>query len=186
MLYKIKLFFIVLLSCFLFQSCENDIQEVKAFFIKKNASVEMGKNISLIYSDSGKVILKLYADKMIKHLDENNQRLEFTDGITVDFYDNSGTINSHLVADYAVRIEETGKVIARENVVLNNFEGDTLKTDLLVWDSKKKKIYTDQFVKISTPDEVLYGFGFETDPSFTTYKLNEISGRMQIENLPGE
>ncbi len=177
-------FFIVILSVFSIISCQNDMNKVNEMFKERNAEIETGTEVELIYSDSGKVILKLRAPEMIRHLDPTNPRQEFLQGIDVDFYDNAGQVNSHLIADYAIRDESNSQVLARDNVVLYNLNGDTLKTDELIWDQKDEIIYSDQFVKISTPKEILYGFGFKTDPGFNTFELSEISGRMQVDNLP--
>ncbi len=182
--YKIFAFCFSFAACLSLAACKNDIKEVKALFVEKNADVEVGKGISLVYSDSGTVVLTLKAPTMLKYLDKHREKLEFPDGVTVDFYDKHGKLNSHLIADYAIRIKGEEKIIAQDNVVLYNFQGDTLRTDKLIWSEEKEKIYSDQFVKISTPREVLYGFGFETDPGFQNFKLREISGRMEVDKLP--
>lgn len=168
----------------LFYSCKNDLQEVNRFFNEQNEAIEKGKGIQLIYSDSARVLLKLDAPKMIRHTKGRGNNEVFPAGVKVKFYNNQGEVTAHLIADYAMRNPKHKQVVARDNVVLYNHEGDTLKTDELIWDSKNQKIFTDQFVRITTPKELLYGFGFETDPSFTTYKLKRISGRMQLDNLP--
>lgn len=169
---------------FLLLACNNDLDTVNALFEERNADQEIAENIELIYSDSGRVVLKLTAPHMVRYLDETDKKQEFPDGIDVDFYDRTGKVNSHLISDYAIREEMTDDVIARENVVLYNLDGDTLKTDELTWSQKENRIYSDQFVRISTPKEIIYGFGFEADPGFTQFSLDDISGTMEVDNLP--
>jgi hypothetical protein len=65
-------------------------------------------------------------------------------------------------------------------VVLTNVNGDTLKTELLNWDEYAQRIYTDQFVRISTKDEIIMGTGFESNPEFTKYKISQISGTISL------
>ena len=65
-------------------------------------------------------------------------------------------------------------------VVLVNVKGDTLRTELLNWDESKQLIYTDQFVRITTPDEIITGTGFESNAEFTKYKISKISGTFDL------
>lgn len=178
-LWTVMFFFFLITS-----ACKNDMKKLNEMFQERNSAIETGDDVELIYSDSGRVVLKLVADKMVRHLDPTRPRQEFPMGVMADFYDKEGSVTSYLIADYAIRDESNSQVVARENVILYNLTGDTLRTDELIWDQADENIYSDQFVRISTPKEILYGFGFRTDPSFNTFHLSEISGRMELENLP--
>ena len=68
---------------------------------------------------------------------------------------------------------------ARDSVVLKS-KKKKLETELLIWDEKKEKIYTNNDVIITTDNEVIYAKGFESDPNFSDYTLKKISGKMYI------
>ena len=85
-----------------------------------------------------------------------------------------------LEADYAIRYEETQLTIIRKDVVVINEDGEQLNTEELIWDPIKKIIYSDQFVRIRTADEILFGTGFEADQEFTRYKILNPEGTLNI------
>ena len=72
-------------------------------------------------------------------------------------------------------------MIARDSVVLKDKEGKMLNTELLNWDNKTSKIYTDKFVKITTASEILYGDGLEAEQDFSRYEIQNIKGRIKID-----
>ena len=72
-------------------------------------------------------------------------------------------------------------MIAKRNVEVVNIDGDTLKTEELIWDQKKKKIYSNTFVEIRTKSEIIYGEGLEADETFSNYTIKKITGTIQID-----
>jgi LPS export ABC transporter protein LptC len=71
-------------------------------------------------------------------------------------------------------------VEAKKNVVVINEKNEKLNTEHLIWNEKTKKIYSDEFVKITTPDEIIYGTGFEADQDFSRYKIMNIKGTITV------
>jgi hypothetical protein len=68
--------------------------------------------------------------------------------------------------------------------VVINEKGDKLNTEHLMWDKKKRMIYSNAFVKITTADEVIYGDGLEANESFTKYKITKIKGTINLKDIP--
>jgi LPS export ABC transporter protein LptC len=73
---------------------------------------------------------------------------------------------------------------ARNNVVVTNSKGETLNTEQLMWDERSEKLYSDVFVKITTPDQIIFGEGFESNQNFTQYRINKIKGTIKVKNNP--
>jgi hypothetical protein len=46
----------------------------------------------------------------------------------------------------------------------------------LVWNEKIQKFYTEKFVKITTPTQIIYGDGLESNQNFSEYKIINIKG----------
>ena len=65
-------------------------------------------------------------------------------------------------------------------MVVINEKGEQLNTEELIWDPVKMKIYSDQFVRIKTEDEILFGTGFEADQEFTRYRILNPEGTLNI------
>ena len=56
---------------------------------------------------------------------------------------------------------------ARNDVVVINYENEEqLNTENLVWDQRNKKIIANSFLKITTPDKVIYGDSLHAHESF--------------------
>jgi LPS export ABC transporter protein LptC len=87
---------------------------------------------------------------------------------------------TEMTAGYAVSYEGKGKMEARINVVVVNNKGETLKTQHLIWEEKTKKIYTHEFVTITTKEEILYGDGLESNQEFTKYRIKNIKGTIAV------
>lgn len=149
-------------------SCTNDLDQVDALVNEVNTSIDIGKDVSISYSDSARVKVIIEGPTLLKHNAVNNPIEEFPDGVTVSFLNSNGKPGSWLTAETAIRDPKKKKVFARGNVNFYNDKNDKLQSHELIWDEKDGRIYTDKFVKITRPmqGDTLYGIGFETDQDF--------------------
>lgn len=169
------------LSILLF-SCSNDLETIKEISIQNQPSfpVETIKDCEIIYSDSSKVRVLLNAAVMNRYNDEKKY-LELKDGLRVQFFDEKGKKESELLSDYAIIDEENDIMQAEKNVVVRNVNGDVLETETLNWSQKKQEIFTDDFIKITTQNEVIFGQGLVSNQNFTKYTINKIKGTISID-----
>ncbi len=165
--------------CVLLSSCENDLSKVKLYAKAENSPVETAKNIKIIYSDSAKVQVEVKAPQMDRYETENPY-FEMPKGLQATFFDDQLRVKSKMDADYGIRYEREQKMEARKNVVVVNERGEQLNTEHLIWDEKKEKLMSDEFVKITTKDEVIYGNGFEANQDFSKYKIFNVKGTFPI------
>ena len=70
---------------------------------------------------------------------------------------------------------------AQTNVIVTNKDGDQLNTEQLIWDQAKQTIFSEEFVKITTKEEIIYGDGFESNENFTQYRIKHIKGIISVE-----
>ncbi len=172
--------YILLSACTIFlASCENDIEKVKLLGIHEQSPVESAKNIKIIFSDSAKVEVELTAPVMNHYLSENPY-MEMPKGFRAIFYDESLQEKSRVTADYGIRYEHDLKMEARKNVVVINEKGEQLNTEHLIWDERREKLLSDEFVKITRKDEIIYGTGFEANQDFSKYKIFNIKGTISV------
>jgi hypothetical protein len=45
-----------------------------------------------------------------------------------------------------------------------------------MWDNGSQKLYSTEFVTITSPNEKIQGYGFESDQNLTNYKIFKVSG----------
>lgn len=157
-----------------FISCSTDINEVNAITNSEYLKKEEAKFVTILYSDSAQVKVRITADKMIRHLDRSDPRDEFPEGIFVEFLGESGKVYSWLEADRAVRYEKDNEVVAQGNARFYNRKNEMLTSTELIWNEGDQKLWTNKFVRISQPmkGDTSYGYGFEANEEFTLFKIN--------------
>lgn len=163
-----------------FTSCENSIEKIRLVTDAKTQPVESMEEIELLYSDSAIVKMKLTAPKMERFDDGKSPYVEMPDGMKVVFFDDDMQEESHITANYARRYETDGRVVTRDDVVVLNKKGEQLNTEQLIWDEKKRKLFSDEFVKITTANEIIYGEGLVADEDFLHYEIKNIKGTVQL------
>ncbi len=164
--------------------CENDIATVNKITAQREANLESGKEVEVLYSNMGHVKARINAPVVKRHKNERDPYTEMTDGVKMVFFDDSGKVQSDLSADYGRIDERTNQMVARNNVQVTSVLGDKLNTDELVWNENTRKISSDKFVKIQTKEEILYGDGFESNEDLTHYKIKQIRGRVKLKDNP--
>lgn len=166
-------------------SCQNEIPTVNELITGNKHPVETGQDVEIIYSDSAKIKMKLFAVQLDRFSGDKNY-IEMPKGMKMHFYNDSSKVSTQLKADYGIRYDDEGKMEAKKHVVVVNVKGDTLNTEHLIWDEHKGRVYTNAFVKIITSDEVIYGDGLESNEDFTKYKITKIKGMFNVADQEGQ
>jgi LPS export ABC transporter protein LptC len=137
-------------------------------------------NINALVSDSGQPQILITAPQQLEYEDGNRY---FNKGIKIDFYSVDTTQKpSRLTAKKCKYNKAKNIYTVTDNVVIqNHIEHKRLDTEVLHWDPTKHKIYTDKFVKITTPEELLTGTGLESNEDFSSYKILKVSGIFPLE-----
>jgi LPS export ABC transporter protein LptC len=134
------------------------------------------ENFEMIKSDSSIVKFRLNTPLMVEYDQEEDETpyTEFPKGVKIEQFGPNMKVNSKMTSDYAQYFEREGKWIAKNNVVVVNQKGDTLKTEELTWENKTGKIYSDKFVKIIGKDQIINGIGFESDQNMDNWQIKKI------------
>lgn len=179
-LYGITALFAVMLF-----SCENDMAVVNEITRRDTLPMVTSHNIVVLYSEKGIPQFTLKAPIAIIYAGDDAYQ-EFASGFHVVFFDSLQNIKSELSADYGISYEKRKLMEARRNVVVVNHEkNERMNTEHMIWDQNKKIIFSDVFVKITTPTDVLYGEnGFEADESFNSWLIRKTSGEFEIKEEP--
>ncbi len=167
-------------AAMLFYGCENNIEQIKAFYTTENLPVLEATNFETLLTDSGQVRYFLKAPKLLQFQDEGRNYIEFPEGMELIKFDEHKRIISSITADYAKQFIAEDKWEAKNNVVATNAQGDTLKTEHLIWEEKKEIIYTEEFVKIIRTDQIITGIGFTSDQKLQNWKIKNPKGTIYI------
>jgi len=160
-------------------SCEKKAGTVDKIDILTLPSLT-AKDLTTTYTDSGKVQLVLSAPLMESYDKAETPYSEFKSGINVLFHDGKEKPVASVKANYAKYTDSKNLWELHDSVVAVNEVGDRLETELLFWDQKKALIYTDRFVKITTEDQIIQGYGLESDPKLSKRRIKNLSATIYI------
>lgn len=179
---KITLVFLIAIAVF-FISCENDLKEVALLTQKgKLVPTESSTQLNVLYTDSGAMQFRLKAPLMDHYLvGVKDPYSEFLKGVYIEHYGKDNTVKTTIKADYAIRYDVSHKMEAKYNVEIVNENGEKLKTEHVVWDEEKHKIYTDAYVEITTKREIIKGTGMEANEDFSEWEIKNVSGTLPLD-----
>jgi len=132
------------------------------------------------YTDSGKMELVFSAPLMERYEKTEDPYSEFKSGIKVEFHDGNIQPVASVTSRYAIYHENKKLWELQDSVVAINENKEKLETELLFWDQKKNIIYTDRFVKITTEDQIIQGYGLESDPRLSKRRIKNLSATIYI------
>jgi LPS export ABC transporter protein LptC len=175
-------FFIILtiIVSLLSVSCENKTDLPKLDFLTL-PSVTV-KNFETVVNDSGKVQIIMSSPLMEEYDNKEVPYTEFREGIKVVFWDGKTVPTGSVTAKYAKYTKNDNTWELRDSVVVVDDNNVKLETEVLNWNQDKDLIYTDRFVKITDSDQIMQGFGFESDSHLRHRRIKKVSATMYLEN----
>ena len=156
-------------------SCENPIVEVQEIAQYDTLPSVSAFNINYVRTSEAKKQVILVSPQMDRFADKQNPYSEFPQGFEITFYDSLGNESSFIRANYGIDYINRKFLEARNDVVVKNLEtGEQLNTESLIWDQNKKIIYTSSFVKITSPDKVIFGDSLWATEDFSKRRIHRI------------
>jgi LPS export ABC transporter protein LptC len=164
-------------------SCVKKEFDLEGLRTPRDYSIEEARDVNIIYSDSAIMRVRIGGPLLRRYVYRFRVEEEFPEGVDVTFFDPSGRPTAWLTAKYAIRKPQDHQTVVRDSVVLLNTQNEKLEGLELIWDEKEQLITTEKFVKITRPDEVIYGRGFRSNQDFTRYTIFAVEGEMLFEEL---
>jgi LPS export ABC transporter protein LptC len=138
-------------------------------------------NVETLFTDSSVLRIRLKAPKQMEQL--NGDRI-FPNGVYVEFFDVTGKKTSTLKANTGNYYKDQSLYVVKGNVIINNLEKEEkLNTEELNWDPETKKIYTDKYLRIESPEKTIEATGMDAKEDFSNYKLRKVIGEIYSDDL---
>jgi LPS export ABC transporter protein LptC len=102
--------------------------------------------------------------------------------ITIEFYKQNKR-SSVLTANWGTIDLGSNDMVAYNNVVVIASDGTRLETSKLRWDAFDSHIRSDEKVRFTKNDSVIYGIGFESDPDLQNFKTSRMVGHLTNEEV---
>src|SRR5665213_2091237 len=169
----------LLICMLLLNACENNLGDIKKLTSKEeDKPISISKGVDVIYSDSAKVKAHLLTPLMI---DSASMYQEMPKGVKIIFYDDDLKEKGTIVSDYAIRREKDNMIVFRKNVVATNSQGETFKSDELIYDQTNKKLYSNKPVQITMSNgNVMNGSNFSSNESLYPWHIDQSTGVFQV------
>ncbi len=156
------------------------MEKIASFEQADTIPVESAVKIEYFFSENSVLKTKLTAPVM-NRFESPEHFIELPSGFMLEMYDSAGNISSTISANWARKYDQKQLLEAKYDVVVTDkIENKVLNTNYLVWDEKQDRIFSDKFVKITTPDKIIFGDGFESDEDFSEYKILQPKGEILL------
>lgn len=165
-----------------FFSCrQSDVRQTEAVADRQAVPVLDVDSVTTLISDSGVVRYRISAPRWQVYDKAEPSYWEFRQGIYLEEFDESLRVQASLKADYARYLDKEEKWTLTGNVHALNEQGEAFDTELLVWDQKTERVFSDSAITITRDSSVIQGIGFESDQTMTRYTILNPTGYFTVD-----
>lgn len=178
---KLSVLLLTLFVLLLQSSCKKDEPD----YVRQKYNPELIPTISTDsvtqkISDSGRVKYKVVAKRMQVFDKAKDPHWYFPKGVYLEEYDSGFHVCATIVADTVWNFTKRNTWRLKGHVKITNINGSVFKTEELFWNQMQKKIYTDKFIQINTPERDLKGYGMDASQDLSTYKIRRPTGVLRM------
>jgi LPS export ABC transporter protein LptC len=171
----------------LFPSCSGKGKNLADAISENDTLPSMNSlGVTTLISDSGITRYKIVTEEWIINDKKNPPYWAFEKGVYLEKFDTLFHIDASIKADTAYYYEKKKLWELRSNVQIQSQRGDKFETELLYWNEKEEKIFSDKYIRISQEDKIITGYGFESDQNLTEYQIKNTTGVFTVEDKAQE
>lgn len=166
----------------LFSSCSGKKKELGDAITERDSMPVMDtRGVTTLVSDSGVTRYRINTEEWLVFDRKNPPYWAFEKGVYLEKFDSIFQVEASIKADtaYFFNKEELWKLMG--NVHIQNLKGEQFDTELLYWDQRTQRIYSDEFIRIEQPDRIITGHGFESNQQMTVYTIRKPEGIFYVD-----
>ena len=166
----------------LFSACSGRHKDMGAAITERDSLPVMDtKGVMTLISDSGVTRYRINTEEWLVFDRKNPPYWAFEKGVYLEKFDSIFQVEASIKADtaYFFNKEELWKLMG--NVHIQNLKGEQFDTELLYWDQRAQRIYSDEFIRIEQPDRIITGHGFESNQQMTVYTIRKPEGIFYVD-----
>ena len=165
----------------LFPACSGGEKNLAEAITERDSLPSMKTlGVTTLISDSGITRYKIITEEWEIYDKKNPPYWAFEKGVYLEKFDSLFHIDASIKADTAYYYEKIWEL--RSNVHIRSQRGDKFDTDLLFWDEKQERVYSDKFIRIEQEDKIITGYGFESNQQMTEYQIYNNTGIFTVED----
>ena len=151
---------------FVVYSCKGNLSEAEKLDLSVTP-IQVVDSMYFVQTENGKLKMRVEAPVMEVYDHDSLSYELFPKGLSVYGYTEEGSLETTIRSQKArhdMRKDGEDKWSAFGNVVIRNIvKQETMETDTIYWDQKKKEIWTDCYIKMYSPSGYMQGFGMRSD-----------------------
>lgn len=163
----------------LFAACKSENSKRQLLEFEGSYPDESVENMTITVSDSGQTAFIVNTPMLNRYYGQDTTITDCPKGITITSFNDYGRRQAIITANYACQINNN-LFKATDNVVIYDLiDGDSVITDEVIWDQRRRTITSTKPVKqVKRDGSVNYGDGFDADERFTKYTIIHPHGEM--------
>ena len=160
-----------------FSACSKPKNEIVEGF-KDAAAVPTLRSLDVLtfISDSGVTKYRITAKEWLMFDNAPDPYWLFPQGIYVEKFDPMFRTEASIKGDTATFFKNRQLWRIDGNVHIENVKKELILTEQLFWDQRSRTIYSDSFIHIEKPEEVIEGIGFVSNEQMTNYVIRQPQG----------
>lgn len=166
---------------FLLSACSKKKQPMTdAITNRDSVPVMVTYDVSTYISDSGVVRYKIITDEWQVYDRLDPSRWTFEKGIYLEKFNDTLATEAIILADTAYYYDKEELWELRGNVHIENEQNEEFDTQLLFWNQKSRRVYSDLHIRIRQQKRIITGVGFTSNQEFTNYTIKQTQGIFPI------
>ena len=166
---------------FMFTACSRGKKTMTDAIVNRDSvPVMVTRGVSSYVSDSGVVRYKIVTDEWQVFDRLVPSRWTFEKGIYLEKFNNDLVVDATIIADTAYYYDKEELWELRGDVHIENEQDEQFDTQLLFWDQKIKRVYSDSYIRIRQQKRIITGIGFTSNQDFTDYTIRQTQGVFPI------
>lgn len=158
-------------------SCKKQQPDKVAAVIDRAAMPSLeATDVNTVISDSGITRYRIISPEWLVYDKAEEPYWDFPKGILLEKFNARLAIDATIKGDYARYNQNPQIWELRGNVFAINQEGEQFQTNLLYWNQKTERIYSDSLITITRAASIIVGVGFESNQSMTRYTIRQPKG----------
>ncbi len=166
----------------LFSACSHREKALgKAITERDSLPILDTRGVTSLISDSGVTRYRIHTEEWLVFDRKDPPHWAFERGVYLEKFDSIFQVEASIKADtaYYYNKDELWKLMG--HVDIKNLKGERFSTELLYWNQREQRIYSDRFIRIEQPDRIITGRGFESNQQMTVYKIHKPEGVFYID-----
>lgn len=176
---------LALLIVLTFSSCfSNKTEELQAVENEQERPSLTVHDLHTVVTDSGFIKYDFETSDLMQYDNVDEPYINFPKGLTFKMFSDKGKNMKTTIKCNNAKFYKSKNIWELNNdVEARTGKGDVLNSEQLFWNTKEHRIYSDKFVRISTKNQIITGYGFESDEKMSKYEIKNPGGEIEIPNV---